>query len=541
MNIPVTDTFDATVERLVRHRERNATVDLKEAGLGQRDALLTVADDARLWRCPEGQTYATIYVDGHEEHLAIVSRAFKDWWLSEFAMRYTVNGRPASVGEAAYRDAKQSLEARAAVTRIKHDAPLRVVEHQDATYIDLGSEDWSAVEVTPEGWSVVEAPPVPLVRTRRTGAMPMPVRGDFGPLQRLLGRLDPADFILFTAWCLQALAPSGPYPVLIVGGEAGAGKTTMARLAQKITDPVNGDVLQPPGNDRDLIAAARQGRVLVFDNISSVKPDIADSICRLSTGAEIGGRALFTDHDSASFSACRPVVLNGIPDLAARGDLADRAIVIRLTALEERVSERDWAQMVEEAIPPTFGALLTALSVGLSRLSTTPTPSLRMADFARLVIAAEPALPWAAGDFLAAYHANRARAVVSIVEGDLVATKVRTFADQHASGWAGLMSELYTSLTETVTLEAKRSGDWPGNPRWFSDRLTRAAPALRAIGISVTTKQENRGTTARIEKIAPLAPLAPRTGATGGASGSNGAISHIPEEPEAWGQGGYLK
>ena len=66
--------------------------------------------------------------------------------------------------------------------------------------------------------------------------------------------------------------------------------------------------------------------MLAFDNFSGIKADLADSLCRLATGSEIGGRALYSNHETASFSARRPMILNGIPDLAARGDLADRAL-----------------------------------------------------------------------------------------------------------------------------------------------------------------------------------------------------------------------
>ena len=156
------------------------------------------------------------------------------------------------------------------------------------------------------------------------------------------------------AWCLGALLPNGPYPILVFGGEQGSGKSTLARLAQRITDPIHGDLLQPPQNDRDLIAAAKSNRVLAFDNLSGIDADLADSLCRLATGSEIGGRALYTDHDTASFAACRPVVINGIPDLAARADLADRSIVLHLSNLPERMTEADWRARVDAVLPATF-------------------------------------------------------------------------------------------------------------------------------------------------------------------------------------------
>ena len=48
-----------------------------------------------------------------------------------------------------------------------------------------------------------------------------------------------------------------------------------------------------------------------------------------------------------------------------------------------------------------------------------------MADFATWVVAAEPALPWEPGTFLAAYTRNRAAVVEYSLEGDPVAVAVR--------------------------------------------------------------------------------------------------------------------
>jgi hypothetical protein len=493
-----------------RHRYEDAgieaPVDLKERGLTQRDALLEICDRAEIWRSLDGDTFATIFVDGHLEHQAINSNPFRDWMLGELARGYTLRGRPASAGEAAVRDARMALEAKAHVNRVHLNAPLRISQSDEAIHIDLGSDDWSAIEVTAEDWRAVATPPSPIIRSKRTAAFPLPITGDgFGALRQQLSYLPEDDFIMFTAWCLGASAPRGPYPILILSGEQGSGKSTLARLAQRLTDPVTGDLLQPPGDDRDLIAAARHNRVLAFDNFSGIRADLADSLCRLASGSEIGGRALFSNHDTATFSACRPLVLNGIPDLAARGDLADRSIVLKLDSIAARKTEREWTREVEAALPSIFAALLDALVVGLRRFNDTETPNMRMADFAKFIVAAEPALPWAEGKFLRAYRQNQQRGLAGLTEGDLVAKLVIAFAGRHSAGWNGLMSELYDALSRGLSPDARRSGDWPGNPRWFADRLRRAAPGLRALGIDVRDRRGSEGTKVFIGKIAPLA------------------------------------
>lgn len=501
----------------------DAPMDLKLAGLKQRDALLLICDEAAVWRTPEGDTFASVPVNGHVEHHAVGSRSFREWMLHRLACRFSDNGRSASAGDNAVKDARNAVEARGLVAKITYNAVLRIAEHDGAMFLDLGTTDWSAMQVTAEGWQIVPRPPLPILRSKRAAPFAVPAEsGDFAPLRRLLAHLDEDTFILLVAWCLGALLPAGPYPILILGGEQGAGKSTLARLAQRLTDPIHGDLLQPPGDDRDLIAAARSNRVLSFDNLSSVSAELADSLCRLSTGSEIGGRALYTDHDTASFTASRPLVLNGIPDLAARGDLADRAIVLRLPSLPGRMTERDWRAAVEAVLPATFAGLLDALSHGLGALEATPTPNLRMADFARFIVAAEPALPWPAGAFLAALERSRLDATSALADGDMVASAVRAFMKRQRGDWTGLMSELHKALSNLISTEDRRSGQWPRNPRWLGDRLRRAAPTLRAIGIDFSERRSASGALVTLARIAsPATPAAQGQAPVG--SGKNAA------------------
>jgi len=90
--------------------EPDGPIELKEAGLSQRDALLAVADVARIWRSLDGETFATVPVGGHVEHHGVSSRGFRDWMIAELARRYLNKGRPASASESAVRDARMGLE-----------------------------------------------------------------------------------------------------------------------------------------------------------------------------------------------------------------------------------------------------------------------------------------------------------------------------------------------------------------------------------------------------------------------------------------------
>jgi putative DNA primase/helicase len=229
--------LDGAVESLSSEAAASAPIDLKEAGLTQREALLQVCDDATVWRSTEGEAFVTVPMNRHFEHHAVASRAFRHWMQYRLARRYTQNGRPASANDNAIRDARAVVEARALIEGTMHPVALRIVEHEGAICIDLGTANWSVVKISVNGWSIVPKAPAPILRSKRTAPFTMPAaRGDFGPLRRLLVHLDDDTFTLLVAWCLGALLPHGPYPILVLGGEHGSGKSTLARLMQRIAD-----------------------------------------------------------------------------------------------------------------------------------------------------------------------------------------------------------------------------------------------------------------------------------------------------------------
>ena len=70
--------------------------------------------------------------------------------------------------------------------------------------------------------------------------LPLPVPkagGKINELGHLLGLLGSPEgnraFKLLVGWMLMTLSPTGPYPILVVGGEPGGGKSTLgSRLNQ---------------------------------------------------------------------------------------------------------------------------------------------------------------------------------------------------------------------------------------------------------------------------------------------------------------------
>src|SRR5438034_11429068 len=133
----------------------------------------------------------------------------------------------------------------------------------------------------------------------------------------------------------MAFRPRGPYPVLGFHGEQGSGKSTRARIVRSLIDPHSVPLRCEPKEARDLMIAATNAWCIALDNLSYLPAWLSDALCRLATGGGFGTRELYSDADEVLFEAQRPVILNGIEELATRGDLLDRAIILYTPQIAE--------------------------------------------------------------------------------------------------------------------------------------------------------------------------------------------------------------
>ena len=299
---------------------------------------------------------------------------------------------------------------------------------------------------------------------------------------------------LTVAWLLAALRPSGPYPVLALTGEQGSAKSIRANFLRALVDPNSVPLRALPCSERDVFIAARNSHVLAYDNASGLPDWLSDTFCRLATGGGFSTRELYTDQDEVLFGSKRPIILNGIDDIATRPDLADRSIVQTLAAIsdENRRLETELWPDFERKRPRIMGALLTAVSHGLK---TMPDVKLdrkpRMADFAQWVTACEGGL-WAKGTFMAAYTGNIEEAVETVLENDQVAAVLRAYIDMTSDGFTGTAADLLKALNSLVSETQQKAKGWPRSPAVLAKTLRRIAPPLRKIGIDVAFDRENR-------------------------------------------------
>jgi hypothetical protein len=93
--------------------------------------------------------------------------------------------------------------------------------------------------------------------------LPVPERGgSIDALRPFLNLSNQNDFVLIVACPLIALRSGGPYPLLAISGEQGSAKTVLSKLLRALVDPNVAAVRALPREERELMIAANNGRLL---------------------------------------------------------------------------------------------------------------------------------------------------------------------------------------------------------------------------------------------------------------------------------------
>ncbi len=502
----------------------------------QADKLVSLAQSAELFHCPgeEGKGYATITTADHRGTWPIRSNGFRQWLSHEY-----FNSTGKVPGSQALQDSINVLDGNALYGGLEIPVAVRLAQMDGAIYLDLADKKWRAVKISPDGWEVTDNPPVRFLRRGGMLPLPEPVRGgSLDELRPLVNLPDDDGWRLFVAWMVAAFCPDRPFPILAVNGEQGSAKSTLCRIARNMIDPNMAPLRRPRRDDRDLMIAATNGWVVAFDNLSGIRPDLADSLCVLATGGGLGTRQLYSDNEEILFDATRPILINGIEDVATRSDLLDRSIVLTLPTIADhkRTEESVLWERFNQVRPRILGALLDAVSQALRnlphvRLDSKP----RMADFATWIVAAEPVLPWPAGSFLRAYTANRGAANSTALEAAVITLPLMALLDE-CGQWEGTATNLLADLEERTDEKTRKRKDWPTSPRKLSSDLRRIASNLRREGYVVDLDGRkpggNRRRLIRLEKGGQTSSLSSQPSRNGKYAGPDAGRLEDDEPPE---------
>lgn len=478
------DAADAIAEGWTRAMVDALIQQAISSNQAQQETPTTHAEEIELWHSPSRETFATVSQGPRRKTWALDSHDFRQFLSYR---HYQAEGKILS--QAALEDQRRTMAGEALFEGPEYPVFTRLGMIEDHLYLDLGGAEWDAVRITPEGWQIIPTSPARFRRSPALQALPSPGGpGNVELLRPFLNVGSDTDFRMLLAWLLGCFQPRGPYPILILTGEQGSAKSTTAKVLRRLIDPAEPITRSAPQSEQDLVIAARHNHVLAFDNLSHIKPSIADALCRIATGGGFGTRKLHTNAEEMLFNATRPCLLNGIPDLASRPDLADRSIIVSLPVIPDtkRQYEGEFWKSFDQAAPRILAGLLDAVSTALRRL---PEVSLserpRMADFARWVSAAEPALGWPEGAFMSAYDANRQSVDTAAIEGNPVAEAILSMIADHGT-WAGTATDLSKALRRLYPHLTDDPLIFPRQPNRLSSELRRVQPLLRRAGITLS-------------------------------------------------------
>lgn len=365
---------------------------------------------------------------------------------------------------------------------------IRVGGRVGELYVDVGNDANDAWKITDTGITRVPGGPTHIRLLRGAGMLPL-VEPDLStpasqlvPLLRNFIKAPEDEMTLLTAWLLGSMRPEGPYPVLTISGEQGSGKSTILRLLRRIVDPHALDMRTPPEDQRDLQAMVRNSFVLAFDNVSFISNKMSDVLCVISTGTGAqGGRALYTNAEESAVRVCRPIAMNGIPDVIERGDLVDRSIHVHLPRIDpkDRRDDYEFWQLFNEVHPKLLGALMNAALVATQNYKTVVLEEKpRMSAFAVWVVAAEKALGWVPGKFMEVYSNNRNAAENQMLEFHGLASAMMRLMEERQE-----FSGTYPDLIGALEMHVGPRETLPKTSHGFAAELRRLRPLLERQGL----------------------------------------------------------
>jgi hypothetical protein len=448
----------------------------------QSTLLIEIASQHKLFHCPQNDAYIEISDQGITKIFQLRTRDFRELLGHEF---FKLTGKGANT--TAISDALNTLEAISKHEGEEHAVYIRLANLDDKIIIDIGCHKWHVIEVTRSGWRILDKSPVKFYRKRGMTSLSMPTKG--GSINQLMPfiNVEADDFKLVAAWLLSVLGGVKPFPILILQGEQGTGKSTTSRILRALTDPSTVPLRSPPKDVKDLLVSAANNYVVVLDNLSGLSPELSDCLCRLSTGGGIDPRSLYTDNEQFLVDIQRPIIVNGIDDVASRPDLSERSIHLELPVIDggKRNDEKTFYADFDKVKGEIFGALLTGLACALTNIKTTVLSNKpRMADFAKWVTAAESGLSWRPGDFMRAYQKNRDSAITAGIESSPVGLAIMGLVEKHPN-WTGTPTELLRELENIAGLNQIKSRSWPQSPKGLSNAIKRLTPNFRALKIEI--------------------------------------------------------
>lgn len=459
----------------------------------QATSLLNHANLATYFRSKDGEACASIPATLDSRTVVpLRSAAFRDWLIAEYYKQSQAAPSPS-----AFRAALRTLEARARYD----DFPTQQVTHRlshegdpflpSKIFLDLANPPGEILEITSRGWTLTDTNfktafrqatttlPLPNPQPATTSSQPP---ATFTELSKLF-RIPASQHATVLAWLASALRPTAPYPILVLDGPAGSGKSVLARALRALIDPSTVPIHRLPPRARDLLQLALRNWVLVFDLVHRVPYKISEALCAISSGdaLEITQPDL---REPLVIQIARPMILVAPHDETQRAfapprTLANRTLTVHLDHIACPRPEAVIWSAFEALRPAVLSSLSDAVSTAMCRIRDIDLGNVpRFPDCAAWTLAAAPCLGLDAAAVIGAFAAPG-----SVWAGSDPLREAMHALLEPEGAWTGEADHLLHQLRARVPFAAL-----PSTPKGLSQTL----PSVSGIRISRSRNQQGR-------------------------------------------------
>ncbi len=455
--------------------------------------LLDLIEHEELFHDEQKNPFITFKNGDHYETWPLGSIVFKEWLSYLFWKTYSK-----SIHGPALMDALSVLNGKAIHDGKCHKIFTRMGCAAGKIYINTANPKWQIIEISEAGWQLLDKSPIKFTGLQNMQPLPIPVRnqGNFNLIWSHIN-IPETEQLLVMTWLLDTFIVDTPYPIMMLTGFHGSGKSKTQERLRELIDPSSSNLRNPPKNSDDIFTAAQNNYLVSYNNMSKLTNENQDDLCCLSTGGGFAKRRLYTVGEEYVIDIKRPIIMNGISDIITRQDLLDRAICIALPVIEptKRKDERELDNSFNNDLPYIFTGLLEILVKVLRhrphiRLLEKP----RMASFALLGEALERALNLPANSFADAYQCNYQGNMLSVLDNSPVAVAVMGYLQDELN-----FSGTYLDLLDKLNFYRPRQLGWPTSPKGLANSLRRLAPGLALVGINLLFGEKHRNDGYHIE------------------------------------------
>lgn len=440
------------------------------------------------------QVYALVENNHHNEILDLSNGKAKDWIRY---MYYEETGENNS--EDAYKNAIALLRSQAINNGTSRESIYnRIAMIDDVVYYDLCTTDWKFIKITKESVEIIaydENMPV-FVRKQQQKEQVRPIFDNKDALDGLakLLRIQDRDKQIFKVHLVSLCLESYPIPLMVILGEHGSIKTTIAKSVKRIIDPSGENISSLPTKIEDLVLHFTNRYLANFDNISWINDEVSDILCRAITGEGQSKRKLYSDSDEVIFSYRRKIILNGIFPPLDKTDLRDRMIRYETLPVSdtERISESEFNKRFTILLPCVVGLIFSTLQKTLSIYDSIKDEikyQSRMADFTIYGECISRILNYEPFSFIENYRQKIELNIIDVVESYPIIPIIESLMKDRPR-YEKTVTDFHKECVrlaeiDMVDIDSKKKISFPASPNKVKSHIERIKPTLRALGYNV--------------------------------------------------------